>query len=84
MKKISKVCAVAMLSLSLCACGDEKAPAKSEDVTISITENIPSGENVYDQEQEMKVNIRELYCYEKLKHKKRFDKSWRQWYDTDS
>ena len=42
MKKISKVCAVALLSLSLCACGDEKAPAKSEDVAISITENLPS------------------------------------------
>lgn len=38
-----------------------------------ITENIPSGENVYDSTQEMQVNIRELYCYEKLKHKKRFD-----------
>ena len=38
-----------------------------------ITENIPSGENVYDSVQEMQVNIRELYCYEKLKHKKRFD-----------
>ncbi|MBR5570648.1 MAG: hypothetical protein IKW10_07145 [Oscillospiraceae bacterium] len=42
MKKISKVCAVALLSLSLCACGDEKAPAKAEDVAISITENLPS------------------------------------------
>ena len=38
-----------------------------------IAENIPSGENVYDSAQEMKINIRELYCYEKLKHKKRFD-----------
>ena len=38
-----------------------------------ITENIPSGENVYDSAQEMQVNIRELYCYENLKHKNRFD-----------
>ena len=42
MKKISKACAVALLSLCLCACGNEKAPTKSEDVAISITENIPS------------------------------------------
>lgn len=38
-----------------------------------ITNNIPSGEDVYETAQEMEVNIRELYCYENLKHKKRFD-----------
>ena len=38
-----------------------------------ITDNIPSGEDVYESAQEMEVNIRELYCYENLKYKKRFD-----------
>lgn len=38
-----------------------------------IINNIPSGEDVYETAQKMDVNIRELYCYEQLKHKKRFD-----------
>ena len=38
-----------------------------------IIDNIPSGEEVHSTAVEMDVNIRELYCYEKLKNKKRFD-----------
>jgi RNA-splicing ligase RtcB len=38
-----------------------------------IHKNIPAGEKIYDTAQEYDVNITEMVCYDKLKHKKRFD-----------
>ena len=38
-----------------------------------IHKNIPAGEKIYDTAQEHDVNITEMVCYDKLKHKKRFD-----------
>ena len=40
-----------------------------------IKENILSGENIYEENQEYNTNIRFMECYDKLKHKKRFDRS---------
>ena len=40
-----------------------------------IIDNIPSGENIYEEIQDTKTNIRAMHCYDKLKHKKRFDHS---------
>lgn len=40
-----------------------------------IINNIPSGENVYDHEVYSNVNINDLYCYERLSHKKRLHSS---------
>ena len=40
-----------------------------------IIDNIPSGENIYEEIQDTKTNIRSMHCYDKLKHKKRFDHS---------
>ena len=40
-----------------------------------IKENIPFGENIYEENQEYNTNIRLMECYDKLKHKKRFDRS---------
>ena len=38
-----------------------------------ISNNIPSGNDVYDKVQQMNVDIKKLYCYEKLNNKKRLE-----------
>jgi len=40
-----------------------------------IMDNIPTGEKIHDTVKPTIVNYKEMYCYENLKHKKRFDYS---------
>lgn len=40
-----------------------------------IIDNIPCGEEVFEENQLTKTDIRSLYCYDNLKHKKRFNRS---------